>query len=376
MATSNPLIRVLIVDDSALLRNLLTRVLSTHPQIEVVGTAVDGIDALQKIAALRPNVVTLDIEMPRLNGIGVLERAAGKVPVSFLLVSTLTQAGAQVTLEGLRKGAFDYITKPQSGAHAAKDFQRDVQRKVLAAARTNGRVRRILQSSEGSSAPKLPPNHVHGWVVGIGISCGGPQTLAEMLPAFPSDFVPILITQHMPAQFTGPFAQHLDQVSAMIVREAVHGDTLEQGTVYIAPGSHHLRLVRQGLKLRIALDPGPLVSGHRPSADVMFESMAGACAIRSVGVVMTGMGRDGARGLHRLHAAGAWTIAQDRETSLVYGMPKVAAELGAVDRVRPLGMIPGTIAAMLQRGQRPKDAAVQNERRRDSAASEATKPRL
>ena len=357
MAASRQMIRVLIVDDSALLRNLLKRVLSTHPDIEIVGTAVDGVDALQKIATLRPHVVTLDIEMPRLNGIGVLERAAGKVPVAFVLVSTLTHAGAQITIEGLRKGAFDYVTKPQASIAATKEFQREVQQKVLAAARARGRQRKILKSSEGSSAPKLPPNNVRGWVVGIGISCGGPQTLIEMLPAFPSDFVPILVTQHMPAQFTSAFASHIDRVCAMHAREAQHGDTLEQGTIYVAPGSHHMRIIRRGLELRIALDGGPLVSGHRPSADVMFESMSSACATRCVGVIMTGMGSDGAAGLQKLHAAGAPTVAQDKETSLVYGMPKVAVESGAVDHVCALSKLPVTIAGLLKRGAGRQNAA-------------------
>jgi two-component system chemotaxis response regulator CheB len=177
-----------------------------------------------------------------------------------------------------------------------------------------------------------------------------------MLPAFPSDFVPIVVTQHMPAQFTGPFAHHLDQQCAMTVREAAQGQPLEQGTIYIAPGSHHLHVVRRGVRLEIALNAGPPVSGHRPSADAMFESLATACGPRCIGVVMTGMGRDGAKGIVQLHEGGAWTVAQDEETSLVYGMPKVAAQSGAVDQVLPLGRIPGALAALLQRGSRRNSA--------------------
>jgi len=350
MATGNaPLIRVLIVDDSAVIRSIIRSALATDPQIEVVGMAADGAEALTKIAQLRPDVVTLDVEMPRMNGLAVLDRAAGKVPVSFLMVSTLTQAGAQITFDALRKGAVDYITKPQSAAKAAlPDFRDELLVKVRAAARCKGRVRRLLQEAGGSTAPTLPPNKVRGWVVAIGISCGGPQTLYEMLPAFPSDFVPILITQHMPAAFTGTFARHLDQRCAMRVKEAEHNEPLADGTIYIAPGSHHLRLVRRGVQLLTALDEGPPVSGHRPSVDVMLESVARVCGARAVGVIMTGMGRDGATGLGLVRDAGGVTIAQDETTSFVYGMPKAAAQTGKVQQIVPLPRIPQAIAEALQ----------------------------
>jgi len=344
-----PLVRVLVVDDSALIRAFIVGALARHPQIEVVGQAVDGVDALKKIAALRPDVVTLDIEMPRLDGIGVLERAAGKLPVSFLVVSTLTQAGAQVTFEALNKGAFDYITKPQQAARTARpEFQQNLQTKVLAAAQAKGRVRRLTQLSREQVIPRLPPNRATGWVVAIGISCGGPPTLHQMLPAFPSDFVPILVTQHMPAQFTGPFARHLDAVCPMRVREAGHGEPLEQGTILIAPGDRHLRLVRRGVQLFTELDGGPPVSGHRPSVDAMFSSVAKACGPRAIGVIMTGMGRDGAQGIVELAAAGAKTIAQDEQTSLVYGMPKAAADTGCVQQILSLAEIPAAIARVLE----------------------------
>lgn len=349
---ASPLTRVLVVDDSALIRNILTSALNASPKISVVGQAVDGVDALQKIASLRPDVVTLDVEMPRLNGIGVLRKAAGKIPVAFVMVSTLTEAGARITLEALREGAIDYLTKPQGAGAANKQFQTEVIRKVIAAATSKGRMKRILQTGGASAAPKLPPNHIRGWVVGIGISCGGPQTLSEVLPLFPSDFVPIVVTQHMPAQFTKAFAAQLDGLCAMRVKEAVTGDTVENGTIYIAPGSHHLKIRRTGTRLSTELDAGEKVSGHRPSADVMFASLAAACGQRCVGVVMTGMGADGARGLGQLHQAGAWTIAQDEATSLVYGMPKVAKELGVADKVCPMLRIPELASRMMQRGPR------------------------
>lgn len=352
-------IRVLIVDDSALIRSVLRSGLAQHPLIEVVGMASDGLDALTKIKALRPDVVTLDIEMPRLNGIGVLERVVGKAPVSFVMVSTLTQSGAQVTFEALHKGAVDYITKPQaSGKAAMPEFREQLLHKVIAAARVKNRRRVTSTSSTTRSAPTLPPNHARGWVVAIGISCGGPQTLHEMLPAFPSDFVPIVLTQHMPAMFTGPFAMHLNAACAMNVREARDNEPLEQGTILVAPGNYHLRVVRRGAQLYTALDSSPQVSGHRPSADVMFSSVAKACGPRSVGVIMTGMGRDGAEGIVELHRAGAITIAQDEETSYVYGMPKAAAATGHVDHVVALPQIPPTVARLLMAPPRRVTSAI------------------
>ena len=352
MPASQAKVRVLIVDDSPLMRSLLKRALGAHPQIEVAGHAVDGGDALRQIATLRPDVVTLDVEMPNLNGLGVLERAAGKLPVAFVMVSTLTEAGARITLEALRKGAFDYIPKPRTSGASAEEFEAEVHRKVLAAARAKGRTRILRAGNPETTAPQLPPNAVRGWVVALGISCGGPQTLSQMLPAFPSDFVPIVVTQHMPAQFTGPFAAQLGHLCAMRVQEAQHGAPLEQGTIYIAPGSHHLKVVRVGVELRTELDGGAKVSGHRPAVDVMFDSLARACPTHCVAAVLTGMGSDGAQGTVRLHTAGAWTLAQDADTSLVYGMPKAAAETGAVDQIVPLGRMPGVIANLLQRGVR------------------------
>lgn len=347
MKTTGPIVRVLVVDDSSVVRSFVRAALATHPQIQVVGQAGDGIEALKQIAALRPDVVTLDIEMPRMNGIGVLERAAGKVPVSFVMVSTLTHAGARITFEALSKGAFDYVTKPEVAGAGRPEFQQQIVEKVLAAFQARGKSRRALGPAASGAAPRLPPNRVTGWVVGIGISCGGPQTLYEMLPVFPSDFVPILITQHMPAQFTGPFAQHLDRLCAMRVKEAEQDELLRQGTVYIAPGSHHMRVERRGVSLAIRLDGGPPVSGHRPSVDVMFSSLAKTCPSRTIAVIMTGMGRDGADGLGELMRAGAVTIGQDADSCFVYGMPKVAAESGYVRHVASASEIPGLLARLL-----------------------------
>ena len=354
---AQPEARVLVIDDSGFVRTMMKRALTSHPGIEVVGFARDGVEGIAQIKALRPDVVTLDVEMPRLNGIGVLERVVGRAPVSFVMVSTLTQAGGQVTMEALQKGAFDYVTKPKGQAVAQTElFQAQLVRKVLAAARAKGRARKVATGTV-SAAPKLPPMHTRGWLVGIGISCGGPQTLMEMLPAFPSEFPPIVITQHMPAQFTGPFAAQLDSGCAMTVCEAQHRQKIEPGTIYIAPGSHHLKVKRMGLELWIKLDDGPQVSGHKPSADAMLDSVARACQANAIGVIMTGMGDDGSRGLVRMYEAGAWTIAQDEATSLVYGMPKAAVATGCVDHQVRLDRIPFAIAKLMQRGTK-KPAAV------------------
>jgi len=322
--------------------------LQDHPLIEVVGLAVDGLDGIQKIKQLRPDVVTLDVEMPRLNGIGVLERAAGKVPVSFVMVSSLTQAGARVTFEALDKGAFDYVAKPSSArVDDSAEFRIRLQQKVIAAARAKGRARPVKSTAAPTSAPTLPPSKARGWVVAIGISCGGPQTLTKMLPAFPSDFPPILVTQHMPASFTASFAKHLDAACGMHVKEAEHAEQVTSGTIYIAPGGRHMRLVRKGVNLCVGLDDGPKVSGHRPSVDVLFSSVARTCGQRSIGVIMTGMGSDGAAELATMRRGGAWTVAQDRKTSLVYGMPMEAVKLDAADHVVALGNIPLTISKLL-----------------------------
>ncbi len=352
MANSGRKIKVLIVDDSAMVRRILRSALSQHPQIEVVGEAVDGVAGIKKIAALRPDVVTLDVEMPRLNGIGVLERVVGKVPISFVMVSTLTQAGARITFEALEKGAFDFVAKPKSGGFAGlPEFRESLHEKVLGAAKCKGRRKHLARTTAGpTAAPSLPPNNQKGWIVAIGISCGGPQTLIKMMPAFPSDFVPILITQHMPAQFTKSFAKHLQDESQLIVREAAHMDRPESGTVLVAPGGKHMRLARSGTNLVVHLDEGAKVSRHRPSVDVLFDSVSQCCGPRSVGVIMTGMGDDGAAGITRMRQAGAWTIGQDKETSLVYGMPQEAAKAGGLDHVVPLNKIPLAVSKLLQKG--------------------------
>ena len=243
---------------------------------------------------------------------------------------------------------FQDLGKPDAGGIAGMpEFRTEVQQKVIAAAKTKGRKKHILGAT-GGGAPTLPPNRVRGWVVGIGSSAGGTQTLPQLLPAFPSDFVPIVITQHMPPKFTKSFANMLNAECAIEVREAEDGDRLRLGTAFVAAGDYHLTLVRSGVEVRIKLDRGDKVSGHRPSVDVMFSSLARACRNRCIGTVLTGMGHDGADGVRMLNKVGAKTLAQDEESSLVYGMPMEAARTGVLDAIAPMTEIPQRIAEFLK----------------------------
>lgn len=335
-------IRVLIVDDSVFMRSMLKSALDGADDIEVIGTAMNGMDGLKKIASLKPDVVTLDVEMPGLSGLEVLERVMADGPLPIVMVSTKTQKGAQATLDALRLGAVDYVAKPLGEKSATlESFRTKVRRAVEAAAQSN-------RNTLGRNLVAVPRSHglgdiPDGAVVAIGISAGGPATLHEMVPAFPEQFPPIVITQHMPADFTGPFAKRLDGVARVTVREAEEGLPLVPGELLIAPGNKHLRVVKKGRKLVAGLDNGPKVSGFRPSVDVLFESVASTVGSMAIGVIMTGMGCDGSVGVRLMKKQGATTISQDQETSIVYGMPKAAFETGCIDSVVPLHQIPNEI---------------------------------
>ncbi len=338
------LIRVLIVDDSVFMRSMLKSALANDDGIEVIGTAQNGREGLKKIGELKPDVVTLDIEMPGVDGLEVLETVMKSKPLPIVMVSTKTQAGAEATLKALRLGAVDYVAKPLGEKSATLGgFRKSVVRAVLTAAASN----RSTLGSRPSGPKKIGkagryPNDV---VVAIGISAGGPATLHELLPAFPSHFPPIVITQHMPADFVGAFAKRLNEECQMAVKKASTNDHVVSGQILIAPGDKHLRVIRQSRHLVAMLDDGPKVSGFRPSVDVLFESIASAAGDRSVGVVMTGMGFDGSAGIRLLKGRGSYTISQDRESSIVYGMPKAAFATGCVDRVASLSDIPSAIMA-------------------------------
>jgi two-component system chemotaxis response regulator CheB len=320
-------VRVVIVDDSAVMRQLLTTLLEADTEIQVVGTAPDPIVARDKIKALNPDVITLDVEMPHMDGLSFLRRIMTLRPMRVVMVSTLTQAGAETTLEALEIGAVDFIAKPTTLANNLPDLARELQAKVKSAAHT-----RVAARAAPSALPARKERHVRATnkTVVIGASTGGVEALKELLTALPAKCPPILIAQHMPPRFTQAFADRLNRECPMAVSEARHDEPILPGRVYIAPGSHHLKLARANGAHRCLLSDDPPVSGHRPSVDVLFSAAAQASARDMVAVILTGMGKDGAQGMLELRERGAITLGQDEGSSLVYGMPKVAFERGAV----------------------------------------------
>ena len=332
-------VRVLIVDDSALIRQLLTTLLSSDPEIEVVGSAADPFAARERIKALNPDVVTLDIEMPNMDGLTFLRKIMALRPMPVVMISTLTQAGAGITLEALEIGAVDFVAKPTHDlAHSMEAIAAEMQAKVKAAAhaRVGGHrgVKPIRPPRQASSAAKI---------ITIGASTGGVEALKLVLTGIPAGSPPILITQHMPPRFTASFAERLNKECPMTISEAVHDELIEPGHVYIAPGSHHLELARVGGHYRCRLSDGPPVSGHRPSVDFLFRSVARVAGHVAIAAILTGMGKDGAEGMLELRNAGAITLGQDEASSLIYGMPRVAFERGGVMRQFPLSHIADAI---------------------------------
>jgi len=328
-------VRVLIVDDSALIRNLLTTILAEDPEIEVVGTASDPFVARDRIKALNPDVITLDVEMPKMDGVTFLRKIMSLRPTPVVMVSTLTQAGADVTLEALEIGAVDFVAKPTGNiANAMVGLAAELQTKIKMAARTKVRAHHTEAPRPRPARPRIM--NPSAKIVAIGASTGGVEALKVVLMDFVPDGPPILVTQHMPERFTAAFARRLDRECPMRVFEAENGQRVEPGSVYIAPGSSHLELARDGTHFVCRLTGEPPVSGHRPSVDVLFRSAARAAGSRAIGVILTGMGKDGADGLLALRNAQGVTLGQDEATSLVYGMPRVAFERGAVMRQVPL----------------------------------------
>ena len=330
-------VRVLIVDDSALMRQLLATLLEADPEIEVVGTAADPHIARERIKALNPDVITLDIEMPHMDGLTFLRKIMTLRPTPVVMISTLTQRGAEITLEALEIGAVDFIAKPTEGiAEAMAELAAEIQAKV----KVGGRVRasacgvwRRQRARRGRSGVRRLATDK---IVFVGASTGGVEALKMLLLGLPADCPPVLITQHMPPRFTTGFAQRLDRECPMKVSEATDDEPIEPGHVYIAPGSHHLEIARHGSRNVCRLFEGATVSGHRPSVDVLFRSAARTTGKNAVGAILTGMGKDGAEGLLDLRRVGAITLGQDEGSSLIYGMPRVAFERGAVMRQYPL----------------------------------------
>lgn len=329
-------VRVLIVDDSPTMRGLISAALRRDPEIEVVGAAADPLEARALIKELNPDVITLDVEMPNMNGLEFLEKIMRLRPMPVVMVSTLTQAGADVTLAALEMGAVDAVGKPSAGVTAMEAFA-DLGEKVKTAARSQVRTRTPLAPAAPRADYHAAPDHI----LAIGASTGGVEALLTILSAFPADCPATVVTQHMPATFTRSFAQRLDKASAARVQEAWDGAPVEPGCIYIAPGGEaHLEV--SGVVPRCRLTHGETVSGHRPSVDVLFRSVA-RLKRPMTGVILTGMGRDGARGLLEMREAGASTLGQDQASSVVYGMPRVAFEVGAVQRQLPLSRMASAI---------------------------------
>lgn len=331
-------IRVLVVDDSPTMRRLIRATLERDPGLVVVGEAEDPHEARAAIKALDPDVITLDVEMPNMNGLDFLERLMRLRPTPVVMVSTLTQKGAEATLEALELGALDCVGKPATPDDPS--FAR-LAAVVRQAAQARPRVR------TAPSAPASPQDYRPGpRLVAIGASTGGVEALMQVISAYPADCPATVITQHMPANFTASFAQRLDRSCAARVMQAQDGMEIRPGLVLLAPGgSHHLVVRGRTGSLRAHLAASDLVSGHRPSVDVLFASVATSAGAAAVGVILTGMGRDGAQGLLAMRKAGARTIGQDEATSVVFGMPRAADEIGAVERQLPLSRIGPAILA-------------------------------
>jgi len=327
-------IRVLVIDDSAIVRKILSQTLASETDIEVVGTAPDPIIALDKIKRLKPDVLTLDIEMPRMDGLTFLKQLMLTQPMPVILISSLAQSSVDVALEALRCGALDVLAKP-SGPYSVGELRATVSARIRAAARAKLAKPHLKSAPEPVQERPADPNRL----IAIGASTGGTEAIASMLAQLPARVPPILVTQHIPPMFSKSFAQRLDRICRMDVREAVDGDVPRPGLALVAPGGFHMVLERAAGSLRIKIKEGPLVCYQRPSVDVLFTSVATVVGAKAVGVMLTGMGNDGAQGMKRMKDQGCHNIAQDEATCTVFGMPREAIRAGAVDETLPLDRI-------------------------------------
>ena len=340
--------KVLVVDDSALMRKLLTALLAEDPELEVVGSARDPYDAREKIKALRPDVLTLDVEMPRMDGLTFLENLMRLHPMPVVMVSSLTERGADVTLTALELGAVDWVAKPKLDVTTGIELLAgEIIEKVKAAATARVGARTEPRAATVRTASK-PPRQLMTTdrFIALGASTGGTEAIAEMLAAFPADAPGTVIVQHIPEVFSARFAARLDQSLPLSVNEARDGDEILIGHVYIAPGNRHLRVERSGARYVCRISQDEPVNRHRPSVDVLFRSVAAQAGANAVGVLLTGMGADGAEGLLEMKRAGSPTVAQDQATSVVWGMPREAVKRGAADEVLPLGAIASRVVAL------------------------------
>ncbi|WP_025898838.1 protein-glutamate methylesterase/protein-glutamine glutaminase [Sneathiella glossodoripedis] len=341
-------ITVLIVDDSALIRQMLTSMLQSDPSIEVIGAAPDPLTARKMIKQLNPDVLTLDIEMPKMDGIAFLEKIMTLRPMPVVMISSLTQEGADIALQALEIGAVDYVAKPTSDIRVGLESKRAEvisKIKIASKARISGL---NPKRTETTKPPAFENFQTTEQIICIGASTGGVEAIREVVTSLPANSPAVLITQHMPASFTSSFADRLNNISRVTVYEAEQNQRVLPGHVYIAPGDWHLELAKSGANYICHLHDGALVSGHRPSVNVLFESAAKVAGSNAVGVILTGMGRDGAEGLLSLRKSGAHTIGQDEASSIVYGMPKAAFELGAVIEQQPLSQITRSIFSSLK----------------------------
>lgn len=346
-------ISVFIIDDSAVVRQVLTQMLGADPGIRIAGAAPDPIFALQKMQRDWPDVIVLDVEMPRMDGITFLRKLMQEHPTPVVICSTLTEKGADTTLQALSAGAVDIITKPKVGL---KDFLQSGSQHMLqvikAAARASlgpVRSRKVAVPAERKPAPVMAMSQTTDQVVALGTSTGGTHALEAVLTQLPADCPGIVVVQHMPEKFTAAFAHRLNHLCSCEVREAVDGDRVIPGLVLIAPGGRHMQLRRSGAQYRVSVADGPPVNRHKPSVDVLFRSVANVAGRNALGIIMTGMGDDGANGLLAMRQAGAHTIAQDRDSCVVFGMPREAIERGAAVDILPLAAMADAIIGVSPR---------------------------
>lgn len=354
-------LKVLIVDDSALMRALLTEIIGGAPDLEVVGSAPDPIAAREMIKVLNPDVLTLDVEMPKMDGLEFLDRLMRLRPMPVVMISSLTERGSEVTLQALEMGAVDFVAKPRAeSVSLLQNYADEIRDKIRAAAGAHLRKRSAVpaerpaaqREATGAAATGLSPRLLQEKLIAIGASTGGTEAIKDVLMALPEEVPGIVMTQHMPEAFTGSYARRLDSLCRIRVIEAQGGERIEPGTAYLAPGHSHLLVKRVGSAYMTELSQAEPVNRHRPSVDVLFNSVAQHARQNAIGVILTGMGKDGALGMLEMRKAGAWNIGQDKDSCVVYGMPREAANVGAVEEVVPLAEIGQRILAKLRQWDR------------------------
>ncbi|RLM27197.1 chemotaxis response regulator protein-glutamate methylesterase [Brenneria alni] len=343
-------IKVLCVDDSALMRQIMTEIINSHPDMEVVATAPDPLVARDLIKKFNPQVLTLDVEMPRMDGLDFLEKLMRLRPMPVVMVSSLTGKGSEITLRALELGAIDFVTKPQLGIREGMlAYSELIAEKIRMAAKA--RLPQRSQVHEPMAVMQHMPLLSSEKLIAIGASTGGTEAIRHVLQPLPPTSPALLITQHMPPGFTRSFAERLNKLCQITVKEAEDGERVLPGHAYIAPGARHLELARSGANYQVRLNDGPPVNRHRPSVDVLFRSVAQYAGRNSVGVILTGMGNDGAAGMLELHQAGAYTLAQNEASCVVFGMPREAIAIGGVDEVVDLHQVSQRMLAQISAGQ-------------------------